>query len=259
SCPKCKSRHIRSFGSGTQKIEEELLKQFSNCTVLRMDIDTTTYKNSHEEILGKFRDNNVNILVGTQMIAKGHDFPRVTLVGVLAADSLLNTGDYRATERTFQLITQVAGRAGRGELSGRVFIQTYNTENFSIITACNQDYASFYRQEIMLRKRLMYPPFTNLACVIISGVNDRLTLSTSVNMKKQMEKHLCEAENVQILGPSRAPVSKIKNRYRWRIIIKCKDMDILLGVLTNVTDTFYSKAGEHSVNLSVDINPVNML
>lgn len=258
-CPKCKSKHIRSFGSGTQKIEEELLKQFSNCTVLRMDIDTTTYKNSHEEILGKFRDDNVNILVGTQMIAKGHDFPKVTLVGVLAADSLLNTGDYKATERTFQLITQVAGRAGRGELSGRVFIQTYNTENFSIITACNQDYASFYRQEIMLRQKLVYPPFTNLACVIISGTNDRQALSASVNIKKHMEKHLGKAEDVQILGPSRAPLSKIKNRYRWRIVIKCKEMDILLGVLTDATDTFQSQVGEHSVNLSVDINPVNML
>ncbi len=280
NCPKCNSTHIRSFGTGTQKIEEELLKQFKGCSVLRMDMDTTTYKNSHEEILKNFKDNNINILVGTQMIAKGHDFPRVTLVGVIAADSLLNSGDYKATERTFQLITQVAGRAGRGKLSGEVVIQTYNTENFSIICACNQDYISFYEQEIMLRKKLRYPPFSHLASVMLSGVNDRATLAMAVNVGKEIKDYALQVENMEVFGPARAPISKIKGKYRWRIIIKCKELDMLLNILTKVSDGFYlhhftkrtpAENGRESmpsgfyskerssVNLSVDINPVNML
>ena len=171
-CPKCQSNHIRNFGSGTQKIEEEIKRQFRGCTVIRMDADTTMGKNSHEEILDKFRKENINIMVGTQMIAKGHDFPNVTLVGVLAADSILNTGDYKATERTFQLITQVAGRAGRGKCPGRVMVQTYNTESYSIICACKQDYNSFFNKEILIRRKLGYPPFVDLALVVLSGGDD---------------------------------------------------------------------------------------
>lgn len=260
TCPKCKSNHIRNFGTGTQKVEEEIKKQFEGCTVLRMDMDTTTGKNSHEEILRNFRDNNINILVGTQMIAKGHDFPKVTLVGVLAADSILNTGDFKATERTFQLVTQVAGRAGRGELSGRVIIQTYNTENYSIVCACDQDYISFYDKEILMRKKLLYPPFTNLSSVILSGVNDKVVLGSAVFVKSEMEKHFGKnSSEVQILGPSRAPLSKIKNKYRWRIVIKCKELDKLIDVMTKISDGFYKHTTKNSVALSVDINPVNML
>ncbi|MFZ5988190.1 MAG: primosomal protein N' [Bacillota bacterium] len=259
-CPKCKSSHIKSFGTGTQKIEEELKKHFEDCKVIRMDMDTTTHKNSHENILKSFRDNEVDIMVGTQMIAKGHDFPKVTLVGVLAADSLLNTGDYKATERTFQLITQVAGRAGRGELSGRVVIQTYNTENFSIICACNQDYTSFYNKEILLREKLLYPPFTNLASILVSGTTDRLVLGKAVDIRKKADEFFGNTdEGVQILGPSRAPLSKIKNKYRWRIVIKCRELDRLINMLTKISDGFYSNNGKNSVALSVDINPVNML
>jgi len=185
-CPKCKSNHIRNFGTGTQKIEEEVKKQFEGCTVIRMDLDTTTGKNSHEEILRKFRDDNINVMVGTQMIAKGHDFPNVTLVGVLAADSILNTGDYKAAERTFQLLTQVAGRAGRGTIPGRVIIQTYNTDNYSIVCACEQDYVSFYNNEILVRKNLQYPPFIHLASVILSGVNDKQVLNRALFVKNEL-------------------------------------------------------------------------
>jgi primosomal protein N' (replication factor Y) len=259
-CPKCKSNHIRNFGTGTQKIEEEVKKQFENCSVIRMDMDTTTGKNSHEKILRRFREDNINIMVGTQMIAKGHDFPKVTLVGVLAADSILNTGDFKATERTFQLITQVAGRAGRGKLPGRVIIQTYNTENYSIVCACDQDYKSFFEKEILIRRKLEYPPFTNLASLVLSGLNDKMVLSRAVFVKGEINKYL-EGLNVraQVLGPSRAPLSKIKNKYRWRIVIKCKEINKLITVLTNTVDSYYSSTGKNSVALSVDINPVNML
>ncbi len=260
TCPRCKSRYIRHFGTGTQKVEEELAKHFPGCTVIRMDMDTTTYKNSHEEILTAFREKNINIMVGTQMIAKGHDFPNVTLVGVLAADGMLNTGDYRASERTFQLITQVAGRAGRGELPGRVIIQAYNTEDFSINAACRHDYKGFYSQEIRIRKKLWYPPFTNLACVILSGPYDRAVAQKAREVAKDLGDCFKDfGQSAQILGPARAPLSRIKNKFRWRIIIKCPDLEGLVSVLTHITDEYGKSRGKSNIDLSVDINPVNML
>ncbi|HOP99256.1 MAG TPA: primosomal protein N' [Acetivibrio clariflavus] len=259
-CPKCKSSHIKGFGTGTQKIESEIKKHFEGSSVIRMDMDTTSYKNSHEEILRNFRENNINILVGTQMIAKGHDFPNVTLVGVLAADSMLNTGDYRATERTFQLLTQVAGRAGRGVIPGRVIIQAYNVENYSIECACAQDYKSFFEKEILVRKKLVYPPFTNIGSIVLSGINDRVVYNTAVKVKKFIDECFhsdCEDDN--ILGPFRSVISKIKNKYRWRINIKCKELGKLIDVLTKVSDHFYTHHGKNDISISVDINPVNML
>lgn len=260
SCPKCKSPHIKGFGTGTQKIEDEIKKHFEGSSVIRMDMDTTTYKNSHEDILRRFREDNINILVGTQMIAKGHDFPNVTLVGVLAADSILNAGDYRATERTFQLITQVAGRAGRGTIPGRVVIQTYNVENYSIQCASDQDYKGFFEKEIMVRERLVYPPFTNIGSLVLSGSNDRMVYNKALNVKKYIDEYFAEkADNIDVLGPSRAVISRIKNKYRWRINIKCKDVDKLIDVLTKVSDKFYTHQGKNDISISVDINPVNML
>jgi len=260
TCPRCKSSYIRHFGIGTQKVEEELLKNFQGCTVIRMDIDTTTYKNSHEDILKAFREKNIDIMVGTQMIAKGHDFPNVTLVGVLAADSLLNTGDYRASERTFQLIMQVSGRAGRGEIPGRVVIQTYNTEDFSITAACNYDYATFYKQEIIIREKLCYPPFTNIGTVIVSSTNDKIALDVAKWARKNIINLFEDCKDKPlILGPSRAPLSKIKSKYRWRIVIKCKNMDKLIYTLRETSDSFYAQRKKNNVELSIDINPLNML
>lgn len=260
TCPRCKSSYIKHFGTGTQKVEDDLKKQFPGCSVIRMDMDTTTYKNSHEEILRAFRERNINIMVGTQMIAKGHDFPNVTLVGVLAADSLLNTGDYRASERTFQLITQVAGRAGRGELPGRVVIQTYNTEDFSILAACRHDYTSFYDQEIKVREKLDYPPFTNIATVILSGINDRLVFDGAKSVRNSILTAFSDYQGSPlILGPARAPLSRIKSKYRWRIVIKCKSMDKLISVLSKISDDFYRENKRSNVELSIDINPFSML
>ena len=262
-CPQCGSDYIGSFGIGTQKIEEETLEIFKDASVIRMDMDTTACKNSHEEILNRFRHENINILIGTQMIAKGHDFPNVTLVGVLAADTLLNVGDYNASERTFGLLTQVSGRAGRGIKEGRVVIQSYNIDDYSIVNACRHDYKNFFRQDILIRKELQYPPFTNLGVVILSGENDKEVFWESKNVKKDLEESFLGKglldDSVKILGVSRAPLAKIKNKYRWRIIIKCKNMDNMIEVLSGINDKFRGMKKEKNVEISMDINPLNMI
>ncbi len=256
-CPSCESNHIRYFGIGTQKIEEEIKQRFQNSSVIRMDIDTTAYKNAHEEILNQFKSQNIDIMVGTQMIAKGHDFPNVTLVGILAADSMLNVGDYRASERTFQLLTQVAGRAGRGSIDGRVIVQTYNTDEYSILAACKQDFIGFYKQEIMIRQRLDYPPFTNVAVITFSGRRDREIFVIGNTIKQELMQN-CPPD-FSILGPSRCPIPKIANKYRWRIVIKARDKDLLIDQLTTMSDKSWKKVKDEDVMMSIDINPYNML
>lgn len=256
-CPSCESNHIRYFGIGTQKIEEEIKQRLPESSVIRMDTDTIGYKNAHEEILNRFKNENINIMVGTQMIAKGHDFPNVTLVGVLAADSMLNAGDFRSSERTFQLLTQVAGRAGRGDIGGRVIIQTYNTEDYSIIAACSHDFIGFYNQEILIRKRLSYPPFSNIAIVTFSGRKDRAIFEIAKSIKPELlEKG---ASDLEVLGPSRCPIPKIANKYRWRLVIKSKDIDMLIDELTKMSDRIWKKAKDSDIMMSIDINPYNML
>ncbi len=256
-CPSCESRNIRYFGIGTQKIEEEIRQKLPESSVIRMDADTVGYKNGHEDILNRFKNENINIMVGTQMIAKGHDFPNVTLVGVLAADSMLNTGDFRASERTFQLLTQVAGRAGRGEIGGRVVIQTYNTEEYSILAACNQDFISFYNQEILIRKQLDYPPFSNIAIVTFNGRRDRAVFEIAKDTKPALEEN--EASDFTVLGPSRCPIPKIAKKYRWRIVIKSKNLDKLIDKLTLISDKMWKIIKEEDIAMSIDINPYNML
>ena len=256
-CPSCESKNIRYFGTGTQKIEEEIRQRLPESSVIRMDTDTIGYKNAHEEILNRFKTENINIMVGTQMIAKGHDFPNVTLVGVLAADSMLNTGDYRSAERTFQLLTQVSGRAGRGDIAGRVIIQTYNTEDYSILAACKQDYISFYNQEILIRKRLDYPPFNNIAIVTFSGRKDRAIFEIARNVKQELAEKCIP--NYEVLGPSRCPIPKIANKYRWRLVLKAKKHDLLLSELTEMSDRVWRKAKDGDILMSIDINPYNML
>lgn len=259
-CPNCGSRRIKFFGTGTQKVEEELKKIFPNASMLRMDMDTTSAKNSHEEILNRFEQENIDILVGTQMIAKGLDFPKVTLVGMLAADGILNMEDYRATEKTFQLITQVSGRSGRGELPGRVVIQTYNTEAYSIIDACNNDFNGFYKKEIQLREQMIYPPFTHIATAVLTGANDESVQKKSLEVREMISKYIKTNEGgFYVNGPSRAPVSKIKGDYRWRFILKCGSLTRLISLLTAVADRFNEVNRKNGIKLSVDIDPVSML
>ena len=255
-CPQCGSKKIRYFGTGTQKLEEEIHRQFPNAKTIRMDIDTVTKKNSHEQILNDFKNKGIDILIGTQMVVKGHHFPKVTLVGVIAADSSLNIDDYRANEKTFQILTQVAGRAGRENLEGKVVIQTYNPENFSIQTAQKQNYQEFYETEITLRKQLKYPPFCDIIVIGFNSLKEEKIIETSQKVYDLLKEKV--PENYIISKPAPSPIDKIQNRYRWRIIIK-GNMDWNLNeILNKCLATIYEK-NDKSVNISIDVNPNNMI
>jgi len=253
-CPECKSDKVKYFGTGTQKLEDEVKKIFPEVTTIRMDIDTVTKKNSHEEILDRFKNENIDILVGTQMIVKGHHFPNVTLVGVIAADSSLSLDDYRAVERTFQTIVQVAGRAGREEDKGRVIIQTYNPDSYAISLAKNQDYDTFYRTEIGLRKVLKYPPFCDIILIRFLGT-DLVEIDNSSKIFYQNLKKYINGKNGIVYEPVPSPIDKIKNKYRWRIIIKGKVNNSMINAINlafNGTEIF------KKTSITVDINPNNM-
>ena len=255
-CPECKSKNIRYFGTGTQKLEEQIKELFPQATTIRMDVDTVTKKNSHEDILKKFKDDNIDILIGTQMVVKGHHFPNVTLVGVIAADSSLNIDDYRAHERTFQILTQVAGRAGRGKDKGKVIIQTYNPDAFCIQYAKKQDYKIFYDTEIHIRKQLRYPPFCDIMLIGISDKYYKNVESVSKSIYEDIKAKI-KTKNLPIIlyKPVPAPIDKIKNKYRWRIIIKCKIAD---NIIDEINETI-NKINKKDVRVVVDLNPTNML
>ncbi len=251
-CPECGSKNIRYFGTGTQKIEAEIKKYFPQATMIRMDIDTTKVKNGHEKILTKFRDEKIDILLGTQMITKGHDFSNVTLVGVLAADSSINIGDFRANEKTFQLLTQMSGRAGRGEKKGEAIIQTYMPDEFSIMCAKEQDYTKFYNMEINIREKLNYPPFCDIIMSIITGTDEE-------NVKKWANKlYNMISEEFKAFAPAPAPISKINGNYRWRILIKETLDQEKIETFYEIVNKFY-KIQNSEIKLSIDINPNNML
>lgn len=258
-CPKCKSKHIRHFGAGTQRVEDEIRNVFPDASILRMDMDTTSKKNAHEEILSKFRNENIDILIGTQMIAKGHDFPNVTLVGVISADMMLNLEDFRSTEKTFQLLTQVAGRAGRAKKAGRVIIQTYEIDNFSIQSARTQNYKDFYKQEILLREQLRYPPFCDIVSVMISGKELEKVKQYSKESEERLRKSIPESRtDIVFYNTIPAPVSKINSRYRWRIIIKCNIDAEIRNILKEVTDSLQTECTKWC-NIGVDVNPVSFM
>lgn len=261
-CPECHSDKIRYFGTGTQKLEQEINKQFPTASTIRMDIDTVTKKNSHEEILNKFKNENIDILIGTQMVVKGHHFPNVTLVGVIAADSSLNIDDYRANERTFQILTQVAGRAGRENLPGKVIIQTYNPQNFAIQCAKDQNYKKFYETEIALRKQLKYPPFCDIIVVGVSSENKMSAFKITEQLHKYLKNRvITENLGIMLYKGMPAPVDKIKNKYRFRIIIKCKFGDETINLINDMLNEYgQTKEGKSgSVRLSIDLNPNNWL
>ena len=256
-CPECHSTKIRYFGTGTQRLEDEIHKIFPNASTIRMDIDTVTKKNSHEEILNKFKNENIDILIGTQMVVKGHHFPNVTLVGVIAADSSLNIDDYRANERTFQILTQVAGRAGRENLPGNVIIQTYNPDNFSIQCAKKQDYKMFYNTEIALRKQLKYPPFCDIILIGFNSLIENEIIKVSDMVYTYLKDKLDEQTFI-VLKPMPSPVDKIQNRYRWRIIIKGNMTDTANQIINNCLKQVY-ESNFKNTRVTVDINPNSML
>lgn len=257
-CPECGSKKIKYFGTGTQKLELEINKIFPTASTIRMDIDTVTKKNSHEEILEKFNKDKIDILIGTQMVVKGHHFPNVTLVGVVSADGSLNIDDYRASERTFDTLVQVAGRAGRENLQGNVIIQTYNPDNYSIQYAKKQNYDEFYNVEIKLRNQLRYPPFCDIIMFGISGEVEEKVSKTAEKLYKNLKERIEQEEiTANVLKPLPAPIDKIKNRYRWRIIIKAKINDKLIDI---INECLYNKELlKNNSRIIADINPTNMM
>ncbi len=256
-CPSCGSEYVKYFGTGTQKIEEELLKLFPEAKVLRMDTDTTSQKGGHEKILDEFSKGGADILLGTQMVTKGLDFHDVTLVGVLAADTSLAVDDFRANERGFSLFTQVCGRAGRGDLSGRAVIQTYQPGNTTINFAKEHDYIAFYENEIMQRKRLNYPPFCDIIYIMATGEDEQSVKSVIEDIGKVIDRNMRSDKNIfSKSGPSPAPIAKIKNNFRYRILLKCRDYDKVHGLLREIYEQHESSKSQ--VYLNIDVNPNNM-
>jgi primosomal protein N' (replication factor Y) (superfamily II helicase) len=253
TCPECQSDHIRYFGTGTQKVEEELGKLLPEAKVIRMDVDTTSRKGSHEKLLTEFQDGKADILLGTQMIAKGLDFPNITLVGVLSADTMLHLPDFRASEKTFQLLTQVSGRAGRHELPGEVVIQTYTPEHYSIELAGEQDFDRFYEKEMMMRKIHKYPPFFYLALVTVSHEELMKVVDTTEKITRYLRSHL--SNRAVILGPVASPIPRIKDRYRYQCLIKYKREPELGNTLKKISELFLQETSRSGLQISMDMNP----
>ncbi|CAN2042251.1 Primosomal protein N' [Candidatus Magnetomoraceae bacterium gMMP-15] len=262
-CNHCGSNKIKKLGMGTEKIEEAVSAMFPDARVARMDQDTTRRKGSAIKILKDLRNHNIDILVGTQMIAKGHDFPGITLVGIICADMTLNFPDFRAGERTFQLLAQVAGRAGRGDRPGRVILQTYNPENFTISTARDQDYKTFYKQELSYRKILNYPPFSRMVQIKISGRNKFKTEDSANAIGEYchvMRKAKSLYENtIEILGPVTAPLARIANRYRWLILLKGLEIIALHEFVRRLLFERISPLKNRYIRVIIDVDPVSMM
>lgn len=256
-CPECHSEHIRYFGTGTQRVEEELTKVLPEARVIRMDVDTTSRKGAHEKLLTSFGNKEADILLGTQMIAKGLDFPDVTLVGVLSADTSLHIPDFRSSEKTFQLLTQVSGRAGRHEKAGSVIIQSYTPSHYSIELTKQHDYEAFYEQEMLHRRHQSYPPYYFLAMVTVS--HEEVTKAAHVTDQiVQFLKMNC-APNTRILGPAASPIAKIKDRYRYQCVIKYKRENELASLLRKIQDHYQKEMEQKQLMISIDMNPYMMM
>lgn len=265
TCPSCNSKYIKYFGIGTERVEQYTKEEFPNAVIRRMDLDTTSKKGSHEEILSQMKDEKIDILIGTQMVAKGLDFKNVTLVGIIAADTSLNLPDFRSPERTFQLVTQVAGRAGRGDFEGKVFVQTYTPEHYSIQCAKEHDYIEFYNKEILLRKAFNYPPFLNMISIVAYGRNNdkvfaRIKQVYDLILKNIEKKKLNNSTN-EVAGPFPAPLEKIRSNYRYQILIKCldKDIDEIKNIIKWVCILNKYKIELKGIKFNIDINPNSIL
>jgi primosomal protein N' (replication factor Y) len=255
-CPKCQSKYVYFFGEGSEHLEERLRKDFPGARIARLDRDTARTKRQYQETLGAFAGGALDILVGTQMVAKGHDFQRVTLVGVISADSSLSLPDFRAAERTFQLLMQVAGRAGRGELSGRVLIQTFYPDHYAIQDAVKQDYISFYERESHFRRMMAYPPFTSLANVIVRDTS----LEKAIRWSRQLSEYFAphDGNEVRVLGPATAPLARLKKEYRFQFLLKSPKRSVLTRLLTGAL--VYCDAKEiPQTAVLFDMDPISLL
>ncbi|HEX4542154.1 MAG TPA: primosomal protein N', partial [Candidatus Acidoferrum sp.] len=255
-CPKCQSKYVYFFGEGSEHLEERLRKEFPDARIARLDRDTARTKRQYQETLGAFAGGALDILVGTQMLAKGHDFQRVTLVGVVSADSSLSLPDFRAAERTFQLLTQVAGRAGRGDLAGRVLIQTFYPDHYAIQDAVKQDYLAFFERELHFRRMMAYPPFTTLANVIVRDTS----LGKAIRWSRQLSEYFSphDGEKVRILGPATAPLARLKKEHRFQFLLKSPKRSVLTRLLGGALTYCDAKEIPQTAVL-VDMDPLNLL
>jgi primosomal protein N' (replication factor Y) len=254
-CPKCGSEYLHFIGTGSEKVEEELHRDFPAARIARMDRDTVSGKRHFESILHGFREGDYDILVGTQMIAKGHDIPNVTLVGVVSADVGLGLPDFRAAERTFQLLTQAAGRAGRGDRPGIVLIQTINPEHYAIRYASEQNYDGFYSKEIQFRKLMRYPPFSALANVLVRSQKQEEALAMSTELGRMLDP---APEGLKILGPAEAPVPKLKSEFRYQLLIKAASRKRLNETLKELR-RFTEERKWRPTALVMDVDPLTLM
>jgi len=252
-CPKCSEVSLNKLGVGTQKIEEELQDIFPNSKILRMDYDTTSRKGMHEKMIEEFKNQEYDILLGTQMVAKGLDFSNVTLVGVINADTTLNIPDFRSSENTFSLLSQVAGRSGRSNKEGKVIIQTFNPDHYAIYYSSKYDYLSFYKKEMNIRKQLKYPPYFYLSIIRINGKDSSIVYQESLKIKRSLERNL---EHVIILGPSVASIFRVNNIYRYQILLKYKNENEIYFIIEKIIDHYKNQS---KVNVDVDFNPLQLL
>jgi primosomal protein N' (replication factor Y) len=260
-CPECTFAGIRYSGVGTQRLESEVRSRFPNARILRMDTDAMRKPGSHQRALDAFRRGNIDILLGTQMIAKGLDFPNVLLVGVVNADIALHFPDFRAAERTFQLVTQVAGRTGRGERGGRVLVQTFSPDHPAIKAAVRHDYAAFAKQELPVRELLHYPPYSAMARVIVRGeaapVAEQLAEHLAERVKRELDRRRGDEQpEHRVLGPAAAPIPRLRGMFRFHFQAQCSDAELLRAALRGATEEVETPDG---VQWSVDIDPVDML
>jgi primosomal protein N' (replication factor Y) len=256
-CPECHSLGIKFFGFGIERIEEEIRAKFPEYELFRMDSDTMKGRDSHEKALSAFKRGDIDILLGTQMIAKGLDFPNVTLVGVLSADTIINLPDFRASERTFQLLSQVAGRTGRGSNGGQVIIQTHNPDHYSITCAASHDYDGFAKKELEYRKQLYYPPYGRLARIVLRGKESKDVKEKAIDIANKLREAIKSCtDEVDILGPAPTPITRIKDKYRWHIIVKSNNLEKLRMALKSIENE-----GKKSkkVQTIIDVDPYMLL
>ena len=266
SCPDCGSPAIRYFGLGTEAVEQEVRKAFPQARVKRFDADSTARKNAHQQILATFEQQKIDILIGTQMVSKGLDFPNVTLVGVIAADTSLNLPDFRASEQTFSLLTQVAGRSGRAELEGMVVIQTYMPEHYCIAAAQKHDYLGFYAQEVEARGALRYPPFSHVATLLLRGKDEKQVIAAAHAVQDQLQLWLTDLQvsddeeaAVEILGPAPALLSKIEGKFRWHFLLRSNSVDRISQLLKHLSDEPPVAIKSNAIEFVIDIDPTNIL
>lgn len=263
TCPQCGSPAIRYFGLGTESVEQEVRKAFPKANIKRFDADSTARKNAHQQILEAFEEKKIDILIGTQMVSKGLDFPNVTLVGVIAADTALNLPDFRAGEQTFSLLTQVAGRSGRAELEGKVVIQTYMPEHYCIAAAQKHDYIGFYTQELEARHIFRYPPFSHVATLLLRGKDEKEVTDSAHTVREYLETLQTDQRDtgpsVEILGPAPAPLSKIEGKFRWHFLLRSDSPEKISQLLRSLTHEPPVTIKSSAIELVIDIDPTNTL